>query len=170
MMDKYIELLCNSGIVSGVIAGIVAALVQVLISHLDHIFITRTKKEDQTHEFIEWKRDKIENLIGEVSAIRVPSSTETDEAVIVNAYHLIISDFERAKALLYKKNACVPIQSFFNTLIYRYNQMQNIKLGIEKNLKLEDSKRVLVGEIEECKKRLLNELQDKEKAIMSKME
>ena len=48
--------------------------------------------------------------------------------------------------------------------------MQNIKLGIEKNLKLEDSKRVLVGEIEECKKRLLNELQDKEKAIMSKME
>ena len=38
MMDKYIELLCNSGIVSGVIAGIVAALVQVFISHLDIAF------------------------------------------------------------------------------------------------------------------------------------
>ena len=47
--------------------------------------------------------------------------------------------------------------------------MQDIKLGHEKELKLEESKRVLIGEIKECKQRLLNELQDKEKEIMSKM-
>ncbi|GAA6490781.1 hypothetical protein K280104A7_03450 [Candidatus Bariatricus faecipullorum] len=47
--------------------------------------------------------------------------------------------------------------------------MQDIKLGLEKELKLEDSKRVLIGEIKECKKRLLNVLQDKEKELMSKM-
>lgn len=46
--------------------------------------------------------------------------------------------------------------------------MQDIKLGYEKELNLEDSKRVLIGEINECKKRLLNALQDKEKEIMSK--
>ena len=57
----------------------------------------------------------------------------------------------------------------FNTLNRRYNQMQDIILGYEKKLKLEDSKRVLIGEIEECKQRLLKVLEDKEKEIMSKM-
>lgn len=47
--------------------------------------------------------------------------------------------------------------------------MQDIILGYEKKLKLEDSKRVLIGEIEECKQRLLKVLEDKEKEIMSKM-
>ena len=38
-----------------------------------------------------------------------------------------------------------------------------------KELKIEDSKRVLIGEIEECKKRLLDELQTKQREIMSKL-
>lgn len=169
-MDNWIELLFNGGgIATGVIAGIVAALVQFLISHLDHIFITKTKKAEQTHAFIEWQRDEIGKLIREVSAIRVPAITETNEDIIENAYHLIIADFERAKPLLYKKNDPVTIKNFFNTLNGRYNQMHDIKLGHEKELKLEDSKRVLIGEIKECKQRLLNVLQDKEKEIMSKM-
>lgn len=169
-MDDWIELLFNDGgIATGVIAGIVAALVQFLISHLDHAFITKTKKAEQTHEFIEWQRNEIGSLIREISAIRVPAITEINEDVIENAYHLIIADFERAKPLLYKKNDPVPIKGYFNALNRRYEQMQNIKLGHEKDLKLEDSKKVLIGEINECKQRLLNVLQDKEKEIMSKM-
>ena len=92
-----------------------------------------------------------------------------NEDVIENAYHLIIADFERAKPLLYKINDAVTIKGFFNTLINRYNQMQDIKLGYEKELNLENSKRILINEINECKKRLLNALQDKEKEIISKM-
>lgn len=169
-MDNWIELLFNGGgIATGIIAGIVAALVQFLISHLDHSFITKTKKADRTHEFIKWQRDEIGKLIREVSAIRVPAIKETNEDIIENAYHLIIADFERAKPLLYEKNDPVTIKGFFNTLNRRYNQMQDIILGYEKKLKLEDSKRVLIGEIEECKQRLLKVLEDKEKEIMSKM-
>lgn len=159
----------DSGIATGVIAGIVAAAVQFLISFLDHKFITKTKKAEQTYETIEWQRNAIGELIKEVSDIRVPKITETNEDVIENAYHLIIADFERAKPLLYKKNSPVTIKGFFNTLNIRYNQMQDIKLGYEKDLKLEDAKKVLIGEIKECKHRLLNVLQDKEKEIMSKM-
>ena len=169
-MDKWIELLFNGGgIATGVIAGIVAAFVQFLISHLEHIFIIKTKKAEQTYGFIKWQRDEIGKLIKEVSEIRIPAITETNEDIIENAYHLIIADFERAKPLLYKKNDPVTIKGFFNTLNNRYNQMQDIKLGLEKELKLEDSKRVLIGEIKECKKRPLNVLQDKEKELMSKM-
>lgn len=169
-MDKWIELLFNGGgIATGVSAGIVAAFVQFLISHLEHIFIIKTKKAEQTYGFIKWQRDEIGKLIKEVSEVRIPAITETNEDIIENAYHLIIADFERAKPLLYKKNDPVIIKGFFNTLNNRYNQMQDIKLGLEKELKLEDSKRVLIGEIKECKKRLLNVLQDKEKELMSKM-
>lgn len=169
-MDNWIELLFNGGgIATGIIAGIVAALVQFLISHLDHTFITKTKKTEQTHEFIKWQRDEIGKLIREVSAIRVPAVTETNGDIIENAYHLIIANFERAKPLFYKKSDPVTIKGFFDTLNIRYNQMQNIKLGHEEELKLEDSKKVLIGEIGECKRRLLKMLEDKEKEIMSKM-
>ena len=59
-MDKWIELLFNGGgIATGVIAGIVAAFVQFLISHLEHIFIIKTKKVEQTYGFIKWQRDEI---------------------------------------------------------------------------------------------------------------
>ena len=169
-MDNWIELLFNGGgIATGVIAGLVAASVQFLISHLDHIFITKTKKEEQTYGFSKWQRDELGKLIKEVSDVRIPAITESDEDIIENAYHLIIADFERAKPLLYKQNDPVTIKVFFNTLNRRYNQMQDIKSGHEKELKLEDSKRILIGEIKECKQRLLNVLQDKEKEIMSKM-
>lgn len=168
-MDNWLKLFSDSGIATGVIAGIVAALVQFLISHLEHTFITKTKKADQTYGFIIWQRDEIGNLIKEVSEIRIPMITETNEDIIENAYHLIIADFERAKPLLYKENDPVTIKSFFITLNRRYNQMQDIKLGHEKKLKIEDSKRVLIGEIYECKRRLLNALQNKEKEIMSKV-
>ena len=47
--------------------------------------------------------------------------------------------------------------------------MQDIKLGHEKELKLEDSKRVLIGEISLCKQKLLDVLQNKEKEVISKM-
>ena len=97
-MDKWIELLFNGGgIATGVIAGIVAAFVQFLISHLEHIFIIKTKKAEQTYGFIKWQRDEIGKLIKEVSEIRIPAITETNEDIIENAYHLIIADFERAK-------------------------------------------------------------------------
>lgn len=47
-MDKWIELLCNGGgIATGVIAGIVAAFVQFLISHFEHRFLQKAKKEEQ---------------------------------------------------------------------------------------------------------------------------
>lgn len=40
--DKWIELLFNgSGIATGVIVGIVAIFGQFLISHLEHIFMTK---------------------------------------------------------------------------------------------------------------------------------
>lgn len=169
-MDNWTELLFNGGgIASGIIAGIVAALVQLLISHLDHTFIAKTKKVEQTREIIEWQRNAIGELIREVTEIRVPAITETSEDVIENAYHLIIADYERAKSLLYEKNNVITIKGFFNTLDIRYNQMQDIKSGHEKELQLEDSKRVLIGEIKECKKRLLNMLQDKENELISKM-
>lgn len=162
-MDKWIELLFNGGgIATGVIADIVAAIVQFLISHSDHIFIIKTKKN-------EWLRDEIGKLIRDVSEIRIPTITETNEDIIENAYHLIIADFERAKPLLYKKDDPVTIKGFFNSLNWRYKQMQDIKLGHEKELKLEDSKRVLIGEISLCKQKLLDVLQNKEKEVISKM-
>lgn len=169
-MDNWIELLVKSGgIASGIIAGIVSALVQFLISHSDHSFTTKTKRMEQTYDFIQWQRDEIGKLIRDVSEIRVPLSTEINEDIIENAYHLIVADYERAKPLLYRINDPIIIKSYFNTLNYRYNQMQDIKLGREKNLKLEDSRIVLIGEINECKQRLLNTLQNKEKEIISKM-
>lgn len=152
-MDNWIELLFNGGgIATGVIAGIVAALVQLWISHWDHKFITKSKKLEQTYEVNQWKRNEIEKLIREVSEIRIPASTETNEDIIINAYHLIIADFERAKPLLYEITEPVTIRSYFSLLNRRYKQMQDIKSGFEKELKLEDSKRVLIGEISECKK------------------
>lgn len=169
-MDKWIELLFNGGgIATGVVAGIIAAVVQFLISHFEHIFITETKKSEQIYGFIEWQRDKIGELIKEVSEVRIPAITEANEDSIENAYHLIIADFERAKPLLYKRDDPVTIKGFFNTLNRRYKQMQDIKLGLEKELKLEDSKRVLIDEIIVCKQKLLEVLQNKEKEIMSNM-
>lgn len=152
-MNSWMELLFKGGgIASGVIAGVVAALVQFLISHLDHNFMLKTKKSDQTYSFIKWQMDEIGNLIKEVSEIRIPAITEENEDIIENAYHLIIADFERAKPLLYRKNDPVAIKGFFKAPNRRYNQMQDIKFGNEKNLKLKDSKMVLIGEIHECKK------------------
>ena len=94
---------------------------------------------------------------------------ETNEDVIQNAYHLIIADYERVKSLLYKKSDLIAIRSFFSTLNGRYNQMENIKLGYERELKLEDSKKVLIGEIKECKQRLLKVLQKEEKELILKV-
>ena len=169
-MDKWIELLSNgSGIATGVIAGIVAAFVQFLISHLEHRFLQKAKKEEQIYGFNVWKRDEIGKLIKEVSEIKIPSATETNEDVIENAYHLIMADFERAKPLLYKKSDPVTIRGFFGTLNIRYKQIQEIKLGYEKGLNLGDAKSVLIEEICECKKRLLTVLQDKEKEIISQL-
>lgn len=157
-MDKWIELLCNGGgIATGVIAGIVAAFVQFLISHFEHRFLQKGK------------RDEIGELIKDVSEIKIPAVTETNGDVIENAYHLIMAYFERAKPLLYKKSDPVTIRGFFNTLNIRYRQMQEIKLGYEKGLNLGDAKRVLIEEISECKKRLLTVLQDKEKETMSQL-
>lgn len=168
-MNNWIELLLNNGgIATGVIAGVVAALTQFLISHLNHIFIAKSKKEEQIHKFTEWQRDEVKKLIEEVSTIRVPAIAETSENAIENAYHLIIAAYEKAHPLLYKSDL-IMIGGFFNTLNGRYNQLQDIKLGYEKRLKIEDSKRVLIGEIKECKRRLLCVLQDREKEIMSAM-
>lgn len=164
-----IQELIEGGIVDGAIGGLVVALIQIIYSRVEHSFIIKTKKTERTYEYTQWHRDEIGKLIQDVSSIRVPAITETNEDVILNAYHLIIADFERAKPLLYKKGDCITIKGFFNTLNKRYEQMHDIKLGNEKNLSLKDSKRVLIGEIEECKKRLLNVLQNKEKEIMSKM-
>lgn len=156
-MKNMIEALLNGGIATGIIAGIVAAGVQFLIAGLEHNFITKTKKNEQIYEAIGCQRDKIEELIGEVSAIRVPSLTETDEDIIENAYHLIMADFERAKPLLYKKNDCITIKGYINALTTRYNQVRSIKLGYEKELKLEKAKEVLIGEIQVSKQKLLSE-------------
>ncbi len=169
-MGSWLEYLFqNGGIATGIIAGIVAALVQFLIAHLDHVFITRTKKEQQTHEFLEWQRNEIEKLISEISAIRIPAITEANEEIIETAYHLIRAAFERATLLLHREGGPITIKGFFNTLDRRYRQMHAIKLGYEKELKLEDSKIVLIEEIEECKYRLLTVLQKKGNEIMSQM-
>ena len=120
-MDKWIELLCNGGgIATGVIAGIVAAFVQFLISHFEHRFLQKAKKEEQIYSFNVWKRDEIGELIKDVSEIKIPAVTETNGDVIENAYHLIMAYFERAKPLLYKKSDPVTIRGFFNTLNIRY--------------------------------------------------
>ena len=73
-MDKWIELLCNGGgIATGVIAGIVAAFVQFLISHFEHRFLQKAKKEEQIYSFNVWKRDEIGELIKDVSEIKIPA-------------------------------------------------------------------------------------------------
>lgn len=169
-MDDWTKLLFNgSGIATGVIAGIVAAAVQFIISHLDHAFITKNRKAEQVHRHIEWQRNEIGNLIREVSAIKVPTLTETNEDTIENAYHLIIADFERAKPLLYEKSDDIRLRGFFATLDKRYNQMQQAKLGYGVGLSLENSKIVVIEEIKECKQRLLKVLQEKEEDILSQM-
>lgn len=155
-------LLLKGGIASGLIAGI-------MVSCIDHRFMTKMTKAEQTHKFGEWQIDEIGELLRDVSMIRVPAITETNEDVIENAYHLILADFERAKPLVYKKGDPIILKGFFNTLQGRYDQMQDIRLGHETELKLEDSKKILIGEIKECKRRLLLALQNEEKEIMSKL-
>ena len=162
MIELIKTLVIKGGIMSGLIAGIVA-------SCIDHKFMDKMTKAEQTHKFDEWQIDEIRELLRDVSKIRNPAVTETNEDVIENAYHLVIADFERAKPLLYKKEDPVILKGFFNTLHGRYDQMQDIRLGHETNLTLEDSKRILIGEIEICKHKLLNTLQDKQKEIMSKL-
>lgn len=71
----------------------------------------------QTYEFIKWQRDEIGKLIKEVSEIRIPAITETNEDIIKNAYHLIIADFEWAKPLLYKQNDPVTMKVFSIPLV-----------------------------------------------------
>lgn len=77
-----------------------------------------------------------------------------------------MADFERAKPLLYKKNDCITIKGYINALTIRYNQVQSIKLGYEKELKLEKAKEVLIGEIQVSKQKLVSELQEKAKDVM----
>lgn len=133
-MDKWIELLSNgSGIATGVIAGIVAAFVQFLISHFEHRFLQKAKKEEQIYGFNVWKRDEIGKLIKEVSEIKIPSATETNEDVIENAYHLIVADFERAKPLLYKKAILLQSEAFLAPLIYVISKCKKLNWDMKKD-------------------------------------
>lgn len=168
-MNIVIDFLNKSGIATGVIAGIVAAIVQLLISHLEHTFIIKSKKADQAYTNNEWYRNEIQKLIIGVTEIRIPAITETSDTAFENTYHLIFEYYERAKSLLDKQIDFIIIKSYFSLLDSRYKQMQNIKSGHEKELNLEDSKRVFIDAISECKKRLLAILDDSIKEITSKM-
>lgn len=173
-MDKWIELLCNGGgIATGVIAGIVAAFVQFLISHFEHRFLQKAKKEEQIYSFNVWKRDEIGELIKDVSEIKIPAVTETNGDVIENAYHLIMAYFERSKPLLYKKAILLQLEAFLIPLIYAIDKCKKLNWDMKRDLILgmqrESLKRVLIEEISECKKRLLTVLQDKEKETMSQL-
>lgn len=165
-MEKWINIFIDGGAVTGVIAGIIAAIIQLSISRFNHTFTTKTKKSERILNNLNWHRDEIGKLIKDVSEIRVPKKTETNEDVIVNAYYLIVANFEMAKKF-FGEFDYYKIKGYFNTLNRRYDQMQEIELGYEKGLKLNDSRRILIGEIEESKKRLLNILQDKENNVLS---
>ena len=154
----------ESGVLSGIIAGLVAAGVQLLISYLDRKF---KRTEDQAFRQRDWMKNEISKMIQEVSAIKVPPITETNDDIIENAYHLIIADYERSKPLIYKKDGPAVLRGFFDTLIFRHNQLQSIKLGKEPQLTEEKSKEVLIGEIAVCKDKLLYYLQAKEKEIIA---
>lgn len=161
-------MLVQSGVLSGIIAGIIAAGVQLFISFLDRRFIYKNRREDQSFEQREWLKNEINKMIHEVSAIKVPPKTETRDDIIENAYHLIIADYERSKPLIYKIDGPVVLRSFFNTLIYRHEQLQSIRLGKEvPELTEENAKKVLIGEIAVCKDKLLYKLQAKEKEIIA---
>ena len=166
----WIDILFNGGgIATGVIAGIVAALVQLLISHFEHQFIRGNRQEDQERDQSMWLRDEIGKLIQDVTAIKVPAKTVTDDDVIDNAYHLIIADYERSKALLYKITEPVTIKGLFDTLQFRYEQLQNIRMGLEEKITIEKSKKVLIEEMIVSKAKLLENLQRKEKEVISKL-
>ena len=152
---------------SGIIAGLVAAGVQLLISYLDRRFTNKNRREDQTFGQREWMKNEINKMIHEVSDIKVPLVTETNDDLIENAYHLIIADYERSKPLIYKKDGPVILRGYFDTLIYRHEQLQSIKQGKDPQLTEEDAKRVLIGEIAVCKDKLLYYLQAKEKEIIA---
>lgn len=168
-MNNIKEFLSSSGILSGVVAGLIAACVQVLITYLEHFFKVKDKRIEQTNIMVYSQIEEIDKLIYDVSNIRVPSSTEINEDIIENAYYLIDADFQRAKSfLVYRKDHYyVKITSYFRLLNYRYDQMQAIKLGQEKELNLADSQKTLVGEIKVCKEKLLKELQNKKSDLMS---
>jgi len=169
-MNNNIDFLSSSGILSGLIGGVVAVLAQILITYLKHFFTVKDNRIEQTNKIVYRQIEELEKLIYDVSNIRVPSITEINEDIIENAYHLIDADFERAKSFLsYKKNYCVKIISYFRLLDFRYNQIQNIKLGNVKELNLVDAKRNLIGEIKICKEKLLKELQNKKSDLMSDM-
>lgn len=161
-------MLVQSGVLSGIIAGLVAAGVQLLISFLDRRFINKNRREDQTIGQRDWLKNEINKMIHEVSSIMVPPITETNNAIIENAYHLIIADYERSKPLIYKIDGPTELKGFFNTLIYRHEQLQSIRLGKEvPELTEENAKKVLIGEIAVCKDKLLYKLQAKEKEIIA---
>lgn len=168
IIDNLIETLINNvQFVEGLIVGVI---IHIFIIHFQYTLTAKGVREKQGYKNIEWQRDEIEKLIKDVSDIRIPSIMELNEDAIENAYHLIVAYFERSKPLLYKKNDCVTIKSFFNLLNTRYDQMQNIKMKNEKVPELYNDKKVFVGEIKECKVRLLNVLQEKEKEIIAKMQ
>ena len=157
-------MLDQSGVLSGIIAGLVAAGVQLFISFLDRKF---KRTEDQAFRQREWMKNEIIKMIQEVSVIKVPPKTETNDDIIENAYHLIIADYERSKPLIYKKDGPAVLRGFFDTLTYRHEQLQSIKLGEEPQLTEEQAKKVLIGEIAVCKDKLLYYLQAKEKEIIA---
>lgn len=121
----------ESGVLSGIIAGLVAAGVQLFISYLDRKF---KRTEDQAFRQRDWMKNEISKMIQEVSAIKVPPITETNDDIIENAYHLIIADYERSKPLIYKKDGPAVLKVFFDTLIFHHNQLQSIKLVKEPQL------------------------------------
>ena len=177
----WIDILFNGGgIATGVIAGIVAALVQLLISRLEHQFIRETRQEDQEREQRKrqedqervqrmWLRDEIGKLIREVTAIKVPAKTVTDDDVIDNAYHLIDSDYERSKPLLYKIKDDVTMSEDFDILHSRYELLQKVRLGHGEETKISKLKKDLIEEMGRSKNILLKNLQRKEKEVISKL-
>lgn len=108
MIELIKTLVIKGGIMSGLIAGIVA-------SCIDHKFMDKMTKAEQTHKFDEWQIDEIRELLRDVSMIRIPAVTETMKMLLKMHIIWLLQILKershyciRKRILLYSKAFLIP--------------------------------------------------------------
>lgn len=155
----------NNILFDGVVAGLISAFVQLFIFYLKGKSKVKNSKIEYNIRYNEWQRNKILELIENVSKLRVPIKEQENEDNIDNAYNLIFVYFEISKTIFFNEIDKNRIDAYFKNLKNRYEQMIEIKSENEEMF--DTSKRVVINEIEMCKNILLKLLKESKNKIIN---
>lgn len=155
----------NNILFDGVVAGLISAFVQLFIFYLKGKSEVKNSKIEYNIRYNEWQRNKILELIEDVSKLRVPIKEQENENNIDNAYNLILVYFEISKTIFFNEIDKNRTDAYFKNLKNRYEQMIEIKSENEEMF--DKSKRVVINEIEVCKNILLKLLKEGKNKIIN---